>query len=170
MKPGGVGDSCTRNIVVENSHFEYGHGCSIGSVGKGCVENVIFRNITMKNQQNGCRVKTYSNQAGHVHNVTWQDIKMEGVDQCLTVNANYKPAPKHPTDFIDVKGLTFRNVEGTDCRKEPEFLCPEEAPCRDILIEDVQLKGGKTKSFDMDCEHAYGKDAGTVKPKSCLKK
>ena len=43
---------CTRNILVENSYFEYGHGCSIGSVGKGCVENVLFRNITMKRQLN----------------------------------------------------------------------------------------------------------------------
>jgi len=37
---------CTRNILVENSHFEYGHGCSIGSVGDGCVENVLYRNST----------------------------------------------------------------------------------------------------------------------------
>ena len=46
--------TCTRDILVEDSHFEFGHGCSIGSVGKGCVENVLFRNITMGNQV--CRV------------------------------------------------------------------------------------------------------------------
>lgn len=65
VKPHGP-ESCTRNILVENCRFEKGHGCSIGSVGKGCVENVIFRNITMTSQENGCRVKTYSEDAGHV--------------------------------------------------------------------------------------------------------
>jgi len=43
-------DPCTRDILVENSHLEFGHGCSIGSVGSGCVENIIFRNISMSNQ------------------------------------------------------------------------------------------------------------------------
>ena len=42
---------CTRDILVENARFENGHGASIGSVGHGCVENVVFRNITIKKQQ-----------------------------------------------------------------------------------------------------------------------
>lgn len=66
VKPHGEDSGCTRNILVENCRFENGHGCSIGSVGEGCVENVLFRNITMINQENGCRVKTYSEGAGHV--------------------------------------------------------------------------------------------------------
>jgi len=32
-------------ILVEDSVFLHGHGCSIGSVGKGCVENVRRRPI-----------------------------------------------------------------------------------------------------------------------------
>ena len=92
VKPSGLGD-CTREILVESSHFEFGHGCSIGSVGSGCVENVLFRNITMANQENGCRVKTYSEQAGHVRNITWADITVKDTGSCVTVNANYKPLP-----------------------------------------------------------------------------
>jgi polygalacturonase len=34
IKPGTVAGGCTRNILVENSYFEKGHGCSIGSVGE----------------------------------------------------------------------------------------------------------------------------------------
>lgn len=39
VKPNVLG-SCTRDILVEDCVFKNGHGCSIGSVGSGCVENV----------------------------------------------------------------------------------------------------------------------------------
>lgn len=70
--------ACTRNILVENCEFHNGHGCSIGSVGSGCVENVVFRNISMWDQENGCRVKSYSSTegAGFVRNITWDTIFM----------------------------------------------------------------------------------------------
>ena len=162
---------CTRNILVEHSHFEFGHGCSIGSVGKGCVENVIFRNITMKSQENGCRVKTYSDKIGYVRNITWQDITIEDTDGCLTVNANYHPPPPHPTAFINVSELFFRNVRGTGCRSPPEFVCPEDSPCRDIKLSNVELYGEpKAKDFHMNCQNAYGTASGDIQPRSCLGK
>jgi polygalacturonase len=86
---------------------------SAGSVGSGCVENVLYRNITMTGQENGCRVKTYSDKAGRVRNITWDDIVIKKTGDCVTVNANYKPTPPHPTNFIDVQDLTFRNIVGT---------------------------------------------------------
>lgn len=92
VKPSSLGD-CTRDVLVEHSHFEFGHGCSIGSVGSGCVENVLFRNITMSDQENGCRVKSYSEYAGYVRNITWEDIVVKDTGSCITVNANYKPLP-----------------------------------------------------------------------------
>ena len=52
--------ACTRNILVEDSVFEKGHGCSIGSVGSGCVEDVVFRNITMRSQLCGCVIEAQS--------------------------------------------------------------------------------------------------------------
>jgi polygalacturonase len=66
VKPGTEAGGCTRDILVENCHFEKGHGCSIGSVGKGCVQNVVFRNITMVGEEAGCRIKSYSDSPGFV--------------------------------------------------------------------------------------------------------
>jgi polygalacturonase len=79
---------CTRNILVEDSEFHHGHGCSIGSVGHGCVENVVFRNIKMVSQQCGCRVKSYSSTEGDgsVRNISWVNITMEDVASCVSVN------------------------------------------------------------------------------------
>ena len=167
VKPSALGD-CTRNILVENSHFEHGHGCSIGSVGGGCVENVMFRNITMSNQECGCRVKTYSESEGHVHNITWQNIVIKDTSACVTVNANYKPLPKDPKHFIDVRGLVFKDIVGTGCSDGPEFTCPSQAPCENITLDNVKLSGkAGSKDLKMKCLNAHGTAVGAV-PESCL--
>mmetsp|Transcript_23138 Transcript_23138/g.60463 ORF Transcript_23138/g.60463 Transcript_23138/m.60463 type:complete len:414 (-) Transcript_23138:179-1420(-) len=162
VKPGPMG-TCTQNILVENCHFEKGHGCSIGSVGAGCVQNVVFRNINIEDQENGCRVKTYSDSPGFVKNITWQDITIKNTGSCISVNANYRPPPPNPTNFIAVSELLFEKIDGSGCGSGPQFVCPDQSPCRDISLHDVHLDGGK-----MDCEHAYGK-ADDVDPDSCLK-
>ena len=174
---------CTHDILVENSFFTHGHGCSIGSVGSGCVRNIIFRNITMREQQNGCRVKTYiTSKPGVVHNITWEDITMVSVDKCITVNANYKPPPSHSTTFVSVSGLTFANIKGTNCGSSSifsasimnestmsnapaEFTCPRQSPCTEITLTNVDLTGKTSKDT---CEYAFGEAHGTVVPPSCL--
>lgn len=163
VKPGSVG-ACTRDILVENCRFKNGHGCSIGSVGAGCVQDVVFRNIEIENQEAGCRVKTYSESAGFVKNITWQGITIKDTGDCITVNANYRPPPPHPTNWIDVSDLTFQDISGSGCKNGPSFVCPDKAPCSGITLENVHVDGGK-----MDCEHASGV-AKDVDPKSCLDK
>ena len=167
--------NCTHNILVENSHFTHGHGCSIGSVGEGCVRDVIFRNITMERQQNGCRVKTYiTDQPGTVHNISWEDITMKDVDRCITVNANYRTPPSHPKQCVSVSALSFTNITATGCGSDPphtanrapaEFLCPKLSPCKGIVLTNVHLEGKSDKDL---CEYAYGETHGHVVPPSCL--
>ena len=164
IKPGTAAEGCTRNILVENCHFEKGHGCSIGSVGKGCVENVIFRNVTMNDQQNGCRIKSYSDEEGYVRNITWTGIKMERTSACITVNAQYKPTPKGATHFISVSDIHFNDITGSGCKTEAEFLCPAQSPCTGIELSNVDVSGGKA----MNCENAFGHATGTSIA-SCLK-
>ena len=159
---------CTRNILVERCTFVHGHGASIGSVGSGCVADVVFRNITMVAQEAGCRVKSYiTAQRGSVTNVTWENIEMTNVNQCITVNADYKPAPKEPKAFVNVSGLRFINVRGTGCdgAAPAQFVCPAEAPCMGIELRNVQLSG---KHGTNQCANAFGRATGAQSPPSCL--
>ena len=162
---------CTRNILVENSVFQHGHGCSIGSVGHGCVEDVVFRNITMRSQMAGCRIKTYSSTegSGHVHNISWRRIHMEKTSACITVDANYKPPPPPPVKyFVNVSEILFEDITGTDCGGDAvaEFSCPALMPCSGIRLERVHLDAGSSKPH-MRCSHAQGIAKDTV-PSSCL--
>lgn len=96
-------------------------------------------------------------------NITWDTITIEDTGSCITVNANYKPLPKHPKHFINVSNLNFRNIKGTGCKDPPQFECPAQSPCQKITLDNVHLNGDK-----MDCQNAFG-SAEDVEPKSCLK-
>ena len=102
-----------------------------------------------------------------VTNITWDMITIEDTGDCLTVNANYKPLPKHPKHFIKVSNLNFRNINGTGCKNPPEFICPEQSPCHMITLDNVHLDGEKKEK--MDCQNAFGTAKDGVEPVSCLK-
>ena len=52
----------------------------------------------------------------------------------------------------------------------PEFVCPEQAPCKGITLDNVKLSGKDSKHFKMNCLNADGTAADGVVPTSCLKK
>jgi hypothetical protein len=193
VKPSTDTSSCTRNILVEDCVFERGRGCSIGSVGQGCISDVVFSNITMRSDTGGCRVKAYSTSAaGFVRNVTWRDISITGqavpglarsgggpycsyvppgACSCLSVDERYKPVPKPTEHFVNVSGLLFENITG-ECSDPPEFACIAGSPCdvelRDIHISPAPWRVFKGKPFEMLCENVTG-NASNVAPASCLK-
>ena len=104
-----------------------------------------------------------------VTNITWDTITIEDTGDCITVNANYKPLPKHPKHFINVSNLNFRNIKGTGCKDPPEFVCPEQSPCQKITLDNVHLSGTSGKDQKMDCQNAFGTAKDGVVPQSCLK-
>ena len=157
--------TCTSNVVVENCQFELGHGASIGSVGSGCVENVIFRHITMDKMANGCRAKTHpaTSGRGRINNITWSNIKVKEAKYCVVVNENYKLSlAKNGNDGVQISNLTFEHITGQKCKYGAQFICKDSLPCTDITLNDFHVDGGK-----MDCENADG-TAKDTKPSSCL--
>ena len=62
-------------------------------------------------------MKTYTTDVdGTVRNITWENITITDSGNCVTVNANYKPAPSNATHFVKVSNLTFRDIVGTGCQ------------------------------------------------------
>jgi polygalacturonase len=94
------GDDCvslkpnSTNVLVENLYCQGSHGISMGSVGQyagvqDIIENVLVKNVTMVNAQNGARIKAFGGSSsststtgggnGYVQNITFQDFKCSAV-------------------------------------------------------------------------------------------
>lgn len=163
VKPGTEAGGCTRNILVENSNFEHGHGLSIGSIGEGCIKDVVFRNNTISEQSSACRIKTFSDGPGYVKNITWQDITITNTQNCIKVY-NYVKSHHPPNkNNVEVSDIKFINVKSSTCQREDAvFTCPPKAPCKGIKLDHVQVSGGP----GMVCENAFGSSTHSIK--SCL--
>lgn len=97
-----TGDDCvsighgTRRLFIEKVTCGRGHGLSIGSLGKykneDDVSGVFIKNCTIKNSDNGVRVKTWLNSfpalAEELH---FEDIVVENVTNPIVVDQGYCP-------------------------------------------------------------------------------
>ncbi len=54
-----------ENITVSDCTFVHGHGMSIGSETGGGVRNVVVKNCTFENTENGIRIKSQAGQGGN---------------------------------------------------------------------------------------------------------
>ncbi|KAF4598762.1 hypothetical protein EYR38_007170 [Pleurotus pulmonarius] len=97
------GDDCVAfkpnatNVLVSNLQCNGSHGISVGSLGQfpdmfDIVENVLARNVTMTNAQNGARIKAWAGQgvgAGRVKNITFQHFVESKVDNPVVIDQCY---------------------------------------------------------------------------------
>ncbi|KAK3376021.1 glycoside hydrolase, partial [Lasiosphaeria ovina] len=70
------------DIVFRGGLCVGGHGLSVGSIGgrsNNAVKNVLFENSTMKNSQNGVRIKTKYGENGTVDAVTYRHIQLSNI-------------------------------------------------------------------------------------------
>jgi polygalacturonase len=164
VKPGDSSSGCTSDIFVENCNFYNGHGCSIGSVPSGCVQNVVFRHIYMYNQLGGCNIKSYNSGPGFIQNISFENIQMTNMDNCITINTNYQPSSQSAQ--IKITDVRYSTVSGMNCKNPAEFSCQSAETCTGISMIGVNLSGGKSATT-MTCENAFGQ-AVSVSPPSCL--
>lgn len=99
-----TGDDCVslgdgnKHITIHNVKCGPGHGFSIGSLGTNPteepVENIIVKNCTLTNTQNGVRIKTWPTAPGTspVTNLTFEDITMVNVYNPVIIDQQYCPS------------------------------------------------------------------------------
>ena len=89
MKQSKPGQACTRNVLVENVYMINNYGAAVGSISEGCVENVLYRNLSMTNVGCGCWIKATNgtDPNSYVRNVTFEDIEIVGTRQATSCGA-----------------------------------------------------------------------------------
>ena len=79
----------SEDITVTDCTFLHGHGMSIGSETDGGVRNVIVKNCTFENTENGLRIKSQRGKGGLVENISYSDITMKNVNPAITLTCYY---------------------------------------------------------------------------------
>ncbi|XP_020207396.1 polygalacturonase [Cajanus cajan] len=150
----GTGDDCisigdgTSNVVVQNVNCGPGHGISVGSLGRyeneEPVEGLLVKNCTLKNTDNGVRIKTWPSDLGAtVTDMNFEDITMINVSNPIIVDQEYCPwnqCTKEKPSKIKISKVSFKNIKGTSGTKEGmSLICSKGVPCEEVQIANVDL-------------------------------
>jgi polygalacturonase len=167
----------SEDVLVEDCLFLSGHGCSIGSINTTGVRNVVLRNINFVGTENGARIKTWQGGSGLVENISYIDLKMEGVGLPLKINMYYCTGGgcHNQTKGVTIRNILFSGIEATQTGGlAGQFYCSDTVPCTGITMENIaiwshdqsgdrRLGGGN----EFECWKAFG-ETRNVSPAPCL--
>jgi polygalacturonase len=152
-----------EDIVIENSHFAYGHGgVAMGSETSGGIRNVEVRNcVSDSDNWAPIRFKTQPSRSGVVENITYRDIKLHQTRQAFEFNLEWRMVPPiaPPAKVLPVvRNVRIINVTG-DVTSVGIIHGLADSPIRDIHFENCQITA--QKGFRL--EHARNVDLAGLK-------
>ncbi|EEF43154.1 polygalacturonase At1g48100 [Ricinus communis] len=173
-----IGTGCS-NVDIEGVTCGPSHGISIGSLGvhnsQACVSNITVSNAIIRDSDNGVRIKTWQGGTGCVSGISFQNIQMENVRNCMIIDQYYcmSKACLNQTSAVHVTDVSYRNIKGTyDVRTPPiHFACSDTVPCTNITLSEVELLPEEGELVDDPfCWNAYGtEETVTIPPLNCLR-
>jgi galacturan 1,4-alpha-galacturonidase len=130
-----------------------GHGLSIGSVGgrsDNTVKTVTISGSTIKDSQNGVRIKTVSGATGSVSGVTYKDITLSGITKYgIVIEQDYENGSPTgtPTTGVPITDLTVSGVTGSVASSATNvyILCGK-GSCSGWTWSGNKVTGGKTST------------------------
>jgi polygalacturonase len=123
----------------------------VGGRSDNTVDTVTIESSTVKDSQNGVRIKTVYDATGSVTGVTYKDITLSGITKYgIVIEQDYENGSPTgtPTDGVPITDLTLSTVTGSveSSATDIYILC---ASCSSWTWTGVDVTGGKTSS---DCE------------------
>ncbi|PIN19452.1 Polygalacturonase [Handroanthus impetiginosus] len=172
-----IGTGCS-DVNIEAVTCGPSHGISIGSLGvhnsHACVSNITVRNAIIKDSDNGLRIKTWQGGTGSVSSISFENIQMENVRNCVIIDQYYclTKACRNQTSAVYLTDVKYRNIKGTyDVRTPPiHFACSDTVACTNITMSEVELLPYEGVLVDDPfCWNAYGvQETLTIPPIDCL--
>src|SRR5439155_18905182 len=128
LKGGGHDGIPMENITVTDCKFGHGHGVSIGSETNAGVRNFLVQKCSFENGDNGLRIKSDRARGGIVENVLYKDITMKNVAIPITIflyyddkKASQSPELKPVTETTPkIRNVHFLNVSCDGAKKACE--------------------------------------------------
>ena len=134
-----------EDLTITDCTFKHGHGMSIGSETVGGVKNVVMRNCTFEDTDNGIRIKSDRKRGGTVENFLCENITMKNVRGAITITSYYPRIPA--TDEAQpvtattpkYKNITLRNISGNSIKCAGVIVGLPESYIENVLLENVNI-------------------------------
>ncbi|XP_047317296.1 polygalacturonase At1g48100 [Impatiens glandulifera] len=172
-----IGTGCSH-VNIDGITCGPSHGISIGSLGvhnsQACVSNITVTNIMLRDSDNGLRIKTWQGGSGSVSGISFENIVMENVRNCIIIDQYYclTKGCRNETAAVYLTDVSYRNIKGTyDVRSPPiHFACSDTVACTNISMSEVELLPHDGELVDDPfCWNAYGiQETLTIPPIDCL--
>jgi len=140
-------DGPTENVLVTDCVFKHGHGASIGSNIGGGIRNIVVQNCSFEGSDNGIRIKSARDRGGLVENVVYRNITMRNVGVAITLNLFYfdkpgqqerRPRPVTSTTPI-IRGVRIIDVQVDGAKTAGEIVGLPELPIDNVVLENVRI-------------------------------
>ncbi len=137
----------TENVTVTDCTFLHGHGVSVGSETQGGVRNILVQRCTFENTGTAIRIKSSRSRGGVVEDITYRDITMKNVDAAIYINLYYddksqakNPQPKPVTgDTPVVRNILISNVTCENAKSAGEITALPESSASNIIFDNVHI-------------------------------
>jgi len=162
----------SEDILIENSHFAYGHGgVAMGSETSGGIRNVEVRNcISDSGNFAPIRFKTQPSRGGVVENITYRDMKLHETRQAFEFSLEWRMVPPiaPPAKVLPiVRNVKIINVSG-DVNSVGIIHGLAGSPIRDIVFQNCDITAQKgfrldhARNVDMTGLHLTVKDGEAI--------
>jgi polygalacturonase len=139
-----------ENIEITDCTFKHGHGVSIGSETVGGIRNVVVRNCTFEDTDNGLRIKSRRGRGGRVEGFTCTDITMKNVHPAISIAPYYQESThaKFPKDDVAqpmtdttpiFRNITIKNLTATSTRDAGLIVGLPESLVENVVLENVTI-------------------------------
>jgi exo-poly-alpha-galacturonosidase len=141
-----------EDILIENSHFAYGHGgVAMGSETSGGIRNVEVRDsIVDSGNWAPIRFKTQPSRGGVVENITYRNLKLHETKQAFEFSLEWRMVPPiaPPAKVLPVvRNVKIINVSG-DVQSVGTIHGLAGSPIRGITFENCKITA--QKGFKLD--------------------
>ncbi|MDB6171893.1 MAG: hypothetical protein JWL59_1204 [Chthoniobacteraceae bacterium] len=87
-----------ENVFVSDCKLGVGHGLSFGSYTSGGIRNITVENMTFDGTTSGIRMKAARDRGGLVENLTFKNITMRNVEKPIFISSYYPREPNRPDE------------------------------------------------------------------------
>lgn len=155
-----------EDLTITDCTFKHGHGMSIGSETVGGVRNVLVKNCTFENTDNGIRIKSDRKRGGTVENFVCEDIIMKNVRGAITLTSYYPKIPATDTALPvtettpKYRNITIKNLTATSTKAAGVIVGLPESLIENVLLENVTIAA---EQGGLEVRHAKGVTFKNVK-------